>query len=241
MTMTRRSRRSGASDLRRIGRAGSMRCALFTAPAQNMVYGDRDGNIGFIVPGHIPIRKTGDGRMPVEGASGEHDWTGFHSVRATAADVQSAGRTYRHGEQQDRAGRLSVPDHARLGCAVPDRTDRSRTCGNAAAVDREFDAAAARHRVTRGQGSAAADAGGRADRPARARGHRADAAMGQSHGSGSSRTADFLGMGAGHQPAPVSSHGSAASMAAIGGRRRAPRKISCRTIQRGAATKAAHG
>jgi penicillin G amidase len=50
---------------------------LFTAPPQNMVYGDHDGNIGFIVPGHIPIRKTGDGRMPVEGASGEHDWTGF--------------------------------------------------------------------------------------------------------------------------------------------------------------------
>jgi penicillin G amidase len=50
---------------------------LFTAPAQNIVYGDRDGNIGFIVPGHIPIRKAGDGRMPVEGASGEHDWTGF--------------------------------------------------------------------------------------------------------------------------------------------------------------------
>ena len=50
---------------------------LFTAPAQNMVFADRDGNIGFIVPGHIPIRKAGDGRMPVEGASGEHDWTGF--------------------------------------------------------------------------------------------------------------------------------------------------------------------
>jgi penicillin G amidase len=50
---------------------------LFTAPAENMVYGDRDGNIGFIVPGHIPIRKAGDGRMPVEGASGEHDWAGF--------------------------------------------------------------------------------------------------------------------------------------------------------------------
>jgi len=50
---------------------------LFTAPAQNMVYADRDGNIGFMVPSHIPIRKAGDGRMPVEGASGEHDWSGF--------------------------------------------------------------------------------------------------------------------------------------------------------------------
>jgi penicillin amidase len=50
---------------------------LFTAPAQNMVYADRDGNIGFMVPGRIPIRKAGDGRMPVSGASGENDWSGF--------------------------------------------------------------------------------------------------------------------------------------------------------------------
>jgi len=35
---------------------------LFTAPAQNMVFADRNGNIGFIVPGRIPIRKAGDGR-----------------------------------------------------------------------------------------------------------------------------------------------------------------------------------
>ena len=50
---------------------------LFTGPPQNMVFADRDGNIGFIVPGRIPIRKAGDGRMPVEGASGDHDWAGF--------------------------------------------------------------------------------------------------------------------------------------------------------------------
>lgn len=50
---------------------------LFTAPAQNMVFADTDGNIGFTVPGQIPIRKSGDGRMPAPGASGEHDWTGF--------------------------------------------------------------------------------------------------------------------------------------------------------------------
>ena len=43
---------------------------LFTAPAQNMVYADCDGNIGFTVPGRIPIRKAGDGRVPVSGSSG---------------------------------------------------------------------------------------------------------------------------------------------------------------------------
>jgi penicillin G amidase len=50
---------------------------LFTGPPQNMVFADRDGNIGFMVPGRIPIRKAGDGRMPVEGGSGDHDWAGF--------------------------------------------------------------------------------------------------------------------------------------------------------------------
>jgi penicillin amidase len=50
---------------------------LFTAPAQNMVFADRDGNIGFMVPGRIPIRKSGDGRGPVSGASGDYDWSGF--------------------------------------------------------------------------------------------------------------------------------------------------------------------
>jgi penicillin amidase len=49
----------------------------FTAPAQNMVFADCDGNIGFMVPGRIPIRKDGDGRAPVSGASGDHDWSGF--------------------------------------------------------------------------------------------------------------------------------------------------------------------
>jgi penicillin amidase len=50
---------------------------LFTAPALNMVFADRDGNIGFKVPGRIPIRKFGNGLGPVSGASGNYDWSGF--------------------------------------------------------------------------------------------------------------------------------------------------------------------
>ncbi len=47
------------------------------APQQNIVYADVDGNIGFIAPARIPIRKSGDGRLPVPGWSGESDWTGW--------------------------------------------------------------------------------------------------------------------------------------------------------------------
>lgn len=49
----------------------------FTAPQQNMVYADIDGNIGFFAPGRVPIRKSGDGWIPSPGWSGEYDWAGF--------------------------------------------------------------------------------------------------------------------------------------------------------------------
>jgi len=49
----------------------------FTVPAQNLVYADVDGNIGYQMPGNIPIRKSGDGRLPVPGWTGENDWQGY--------------------------------------------------------------------------------------------------------------------------------------------------------------------
>jgi penicillin amidase len=47
------------------------------APQQNVVVADRAGQIGFIAPGRVPIRRQGDGRWPVPGWTGEHDWTGM--------------------------------------------------------------------------------------------------------------------------------------------------------------------
>ena len=66
----------------RIGQAQNwqqFRAALqdFTAPAQNFVYADVDGNIGYQAPGWIPIRANGDGTVPVPGWTGEYEWTGF--------------------------------------------------------------------------------------------------------------------------------------------------------------------
>lgn len=51
--------------------------SLFAAPAQNVVYADRSGNIGYQAPGRIPIRAAGDGRIPVPGWTDEFEWTGF--------------------------------------------------------------------------------------------------------------------------------------------------------------------
>jgi penicillin G amidase len=42
-----------------------------------MVYGDSSGTIGFIAPGHVPIRQHGDAWLPVPGWTGEYDWHGF--------------------------------------------------------------------------------------------------------------------------------------------------------------------
>ncbi|MDP9127738.1 MAG: penicillin acylase family protein, partial [Pseudomonadota bacterium] len=49
---------------------------LYQAPPQNIVYADTDGHIGFISPGLVPIRKSGDGTVPVDGATGSYDWAG---------------------------------------------------------------------------------------------------------------------------------------------------------------------
>jgi penicillin amidase len=51
--------------------------SLFAAPAQNMLYADRAGHIGFQVPGLIPIRKEGEGRFPVPGWTSATEWSGY--------------------------------------------------------------------------------------------------------------------------------------------------------------------
>ena len=51
--------------------------ADFVGPQQNIVCADIDGTIGFIAPARIPIRKNGNGWLPVPGWTGEYDWTGF--------------------------------------------------------------------------------------------------------------------------------------------------------------------
>ncbi len=49
----------------------------FVVPSQNFVYGDVAGHIGYYAPGRIPVRASGDGSKPVEGWTGEGEWTGW--------------------------------------------------------------------------------------------------------------------------------------------------------------------
>jgi penicillin amidase len=49
----------------------------FDAGQQNWLYADVDGNIGYVLPGNIPIRAGGDGTLPVPGWNDDYIWTGF--------------------------------------------------------------------------------------------------------------------------------------------------------------------
>ena len=46
-------------------------------PGQNVVYADVDGNIGYILGAHVPIRKKGHGEVPVPGDTDDYEWTGY--------------------------------------------------------------------------------------------------------------------------------------------------------------------
>jgi penicillin G amidase len=46
-------------------------------PGQNGIYADVDGNIGYVMAARIPIRKSGNGDMPVAGDTDDFEWTGY--------------------------------------------------------------------------------------------------------------------------------------------------------------------
>jgi penicillin amidase len=49
----------------------------FHVPAQNLLYADVEGNIGYQMPGNIPVRANGDGTLPVPGWTDQYEWTGY--------------------------------------------------------------------------------------------------------------------------------------------------------------------
>lgn len=49
----------------------------FDAGQQNWLYADVEGNIGYVLPGKVPIRTAGDGTLPVPGWNDDFRWTGY--------------------------------------------------------------------------------------------------------------------------------------------------------------------
>jgi len=48
-----------------------------SGPAQNIVYADVEGNIGYIVATNIPVRRKGNGDVPVPGDTDDWEWIGY--------------------------------------------------------------------------------------------------------------------------------------------------------------------
>jgi len=51
--------------------------ARYKVPSENLVYADRQGDIGWVAAGLAPIRRNWSGLFPVPGDSGEYEWDGF--------------------------------------------------------------------------------------------------------------------------------------------------------------------
>ncbi|HYT50446.1 MAG TPA: penicillin acylase family protein, partial [Pyrinomonadaceae bacterium] len=71
----------------------------YSGPTQNFVYADVDGHIGYYGAGRIPIRKSGDGSVPYDGATDDGEWTGFipfdklpHSFDPSAGMIVTANQ-----------------------------------------------------------------------------------------------------------------------------------------------------
>ena len=70
---------SALVDLVRASSFDRFREALrgLACPAQNVVYADVDGTIGYQCSGRFPLRRAGDGSAPVAGWTSEHEWDGY--------------------------------------------------------------------------------------------------------------------------------------------------------------------
>ncbi len=72
----------------------------FHSPQQNMVYADTEGNIGFVAPGRVPVRKPANdlkGQAPAPGWDAKYDWDGFiafedlpHGYNPASGELMSA-------------------------------------------------------------------------------------------------------------------------------------------------------
>lgn len=52
--------------------------SYWDVPSQNFVYADGEGNIGYQMPGNIPVRAADhDGLVPADGTTGANEWRGF--------------------------------------------------------------------------------------------------------------------------------------------------------------------
>lgn len=148
-----------ATDIAGAGRAA----AVISAPVQNMLVADATG-IAQFTTGRVPIRKAGDGAMPVDGASGAYDWTGWASGAQLPQVVRPASGRIVNGNEPTWApdfpvfmGRDTFGDwRARRMRELLGGTDR-HTAAGFAAMQADFTSVFARQVLPRLRALAAPD------------------------------------------------------------------------------------
>ena len=102
----------------------------FEVPSQNLLYADVDGHIGYQMPGKIPIRRAGEGTIPVTGWNTSYGWQGYIPFGQLPWTYDPPEQYIVTANQAVVDERLPVPADARLGVRLPqpaaDRPDRGR-------------------------------------------------------------------------------------------------------------------
>jgi penicillin amidase len=102
----------GLLDLNRASGWDAFRAALshWGTPSLNVLYADVEGNIGYQMVGHIPVRARGEGLVPSPGWSGQYEWTGTLAFDDLPRAFNPPDGLYANANQE-----VSGPDHAFFG------------------------------------------------------------------------------------------------------------------------------
>jgi penicillin G amidase len=82
--------------------------ASYKIPSENLVYADREGNIGWIAAGQAPIRNGWAGLFPVPGDSGDYEWSGFLPIAENPTAYNPTPALCGDSEQQHSSAGLST-------------------------------------------------------------------------------------------------------------------------------------
>jgi penicillin amidase len=97
----------------------------YRVPSENLVYADTAGNIGWQVGGLTPIREGWNGLLPVPGAEGRYEWTGFQKSDALPFEFNPPRHWIATANHNILPSGYTVP-LGYDGWAVPNRIDRIR-------------------------------------------------------------------------------------------------------------------
>ncbi len=90
-------------------------------PQQNVFYADKNGHVGFIAPGRVPVRKQGDGLWPVPGWTGDYDWIDVIPFEELPKEIDPASGMLLNGNN-----RIVADDYPHLITAIWEPPFRAR-------------------------------------------------------------------------------------------------------------------